>query len=98
MFSVSVFQAVGCNLIRETCKDFYGLCLFFFNDRKYQMCCDKRAGSGNFSLVCIYIHSHVYTCIESHVPKILRANHGQSLKFVALLSLHLFLKWIFSHF
>lgn len=28
MFSGSVFQAVGYNVIRETCKDFCGFCVF----------------------------------------------------------------------
>lgn len=27
MFSVSVFQAVSCNMIRESCEDFCGLCI-----------------------------------------------------------------------
>jgi len=62
VFSGSVFQAVGCNVIRETCKDFCGFCgVFLFNEliETITMCCGKRTCSVKF-FSCADIFSHVY--------------------------------------
>lgn len=62
MFSISVYQAVGCNVIRQSYKD---LCDFCIKKKlnwlgKIKMCCGKGPRCFNYFSCYVYTFTHKY--------------------------------------